>query len=100
MRLLETELRPRAFPDGRQFGHQHVPRGAQVVGGRCGVKTVARKLGLMAGCSSARDFLKAFLTPLTGGELKDHIRDYVDDVVVMQLGTGTTGTAKGLQKKV
>ena len=57
-------------------------------------------LGLMAGCSFARDFLKAFLTPLTGGELKDQIRDYVDDVVVIQLGTGTTDTARGLKKGV
>ena len=35
--------------------------------------------GLMAGCSFARDFLKAFLSPLTEGARGAQIRDYVDD---------------------
>jgi len=37
--------------------------------------------GLMAGCSFARDFLKAFLTP--GLHLVPGVRDYVDDLVLV-----------------
>ena len=56
--------------------------------------------GLMAGCSFARDFLKAFLSPLTEGVLKEYIRDYVDDIVVIQMGEETLDTARGLKNKV
>ena len=40
--------------------------------------------GFMAWCSVARDFLKAFLLPLTSGGLRTQITDYVDDIVVLQ----------------
>ena len=49
--------------------------------------------GLMAGCSFARDFLKAFLLPLTSGQHAEHLRDYVDDIVVLHLGQ-TLGTLR------
>ena len=59
-------------------------------------KAASGRHGLIAGCSFAKDILKAFLKPISALGRFTTFRDYVDDMVVTAVGANPEQAANKL----